>query len=191
MFSKRSAGIRASLTELRQAYEEQHGHSPDPAALIKLAQAATLDTRRDKEAPQDPRRPGAGSGGQEAHTLLHGEGPYTHHRCPLHGQRDRGRQGIEIASRADRSSPPSRTSAPPGRRQNVMAEANRWAREYAIEHGPVPAGTVEKVVSHSLRPSPSGSPRTRSTVDSKHSPATQERQTSTTAPYPVHLHEDP
>jgi conjugative relaxase-like TrwC/TraI family protein len=148
LFSKRSEGIRASLTELRQAYEEQHGHSPDQAALIKLAQAATLDTRPDKEAPKtlaDQAR----FWRSEAHTLYSEKelGKITSARSTRPRQVatgvdvDEAARGIVTAVSDKRSTWTA---------QNVMAEANRWAKEYASEHGPLPAGTIEAVVSHSL-----------------------------------------
>ncbi|MCD4850793.1 MobF family relaxase [Paenarthrobacter nitroguajacolicus] len=148
LFSKRSAGIRSSLTELRQAYEEQHGHSPDQAALIKLAQAATLDTRPDKEQPKSLAEQ-AKAWRQEAATL------YTDKDLTrITGARSRTLRPavteIDIDATARQIIAAVSDKRSTWTAQNVMAEANRWAREYSVEHGPVPAGTVEQVVSHSL-----------------------------------------
>ncbi|MDQ0104445.1 conjugative relaxase-like TrwC/TraI family protein [Paenarthrobacter nicotinovorans] len=148
LFSKRSAGIRSSLTELRQAYEEQHGHSPDQAALIKLAQAATLDTRPDKEKPKTLAEQ-AKAWRQEAATL------YTDKDLArITGTRSRtlrpAATEIDIDATAHQIVAAVSDKRSTWTAQNVMAEANRWAREYAVEHGPVPAGTIEQVVSHSL-----------------------------------------
>lgn len=148
LFSKRSAGIRSSLSELRQAYEEQHGHSPDQAALIKLAQAATLDTRPDKEKPKTLAEQ-TRAWRQEASTL------YTEKDLNrITGARSRTLRPavaeIDIDATARQIVAAVSDKRSTWTAQNVMAEANRWAREYAVEHGPVPPGTVEQVVSHSL-----------------------------------------
>jgi conjugative relaxase-like TrwC/TraI family protein len=161
LFSKRSEGIRASLTELRLAYEEQHGHSPDQAALIKLAQAATLDTRPDKEAPKtlaDQARLWRA----EAQTLYSEKelGKITGARS---ARPKRVVAGVDVdeAARSVVAAVSDKRST--WTAQNVMAEANRWAKEYASEHGPLPAGTVEAVVSHSL-----GTASVRITPDQVH-----------------------
>lgn len=161
MFSKRSEGIRASLSELRKAYEEQHGHAPDSAALIKLAQAATLQTRPDKEAPKTLQEQGK-AWRQEARTL------YSDHELDtLTGARTLAPReaatgidvpGAAVAIIASVSDKRSTWTA-----QNVMAEANRWAKEYASLHGPIPAGTIEEVVSASL-----GTASVRVTPDQVH-----------------------
>ncbi len=148
LFSKRSTGIRSSLTELRQAYEEQHGHSPDQAALIKLAQAATLDTRPDKEKPKTLADQ-AKAWRQEAATL------FTEKDIKrITGARSRTQRpattGIDIDAPARQIIAAVSDKRSTWTAQNIMAETNRWAREYAVNHGPVPAGTVERVVSHSL-----------------------------------------
>ncbi|SDQ03514.1 MobF family relaxase [Arthrobacter crystallopoietes] len=148
LFSKRSEGIRSSLTELRQAYEEQHGHSPDRAALIKLAQAATLQTRPEKEKPKTLVEQ-TKAWRQEAGTLYSGKDLDR-----ITGARSRTIRSvaahidIDAAARHIVASVSGKRST--WTAQNVMAEANRWAREYALEHGPVPAGTVAAVVSRSL-----------------------------------------
>ncbi|WP_017200484.1 MobF family relaxase [Arthrobacter sp. M2012083] len=148
LFSKRSAGIRSSLTDLRQAYEEQHGHRPDQAALIKLAQAATLDTRPDKEKPRTLSEQ-AKAWRQEAGTLFTDKDLKR-----ITGARSRALRPAETEIDIDAVARQVVTAVSDKRStwtaQNVMAEANRWAREYAVDHGPVPAGTVEQVVSHSL-----------------------------------------
>ncbi|WP_309138325.1 MobF family relaxase [Paenarthrobacter sp. CM16] len=137
LFSKRSTGIRSSLTELRQAYEEQHGHSPDQAALIKLAQAATLDTRPDKEAPKTLAEQ-AQAWRQEAATL------FTEKDLKrITGTRSRtfrpATAEIDIDATARQIVAAVSDKRSTWTAQNVMAEVNRWAREYAVEHGPVPA----------------------------------------------------
>ena len=161
LFSKRSEGIRSSLTELRQAYEEQHGHSPDRAALIKLAQAATLDTRPDKEAPK---------------TLAEQATMWRHEAGTLYTEDDLARitgtrtntirpiaAGIDVDAAARRIIDAVSDKRSTWTAQNVMAEANRWAKEYAAEHGPVPHGTVASVVSRSL-----GTASVRITPDQVH-----------------------
>lgn len=148
LFSKRSEGIRTSLTELRQSYEDQHGHSPDQAALIKLAQAATLDTRPDKEAPKTLAEQ-ARLWRAEAHTLYSEKelGKITSARSTKPRQVAAG-VDVDEAARAIVAAVSDKRST--WTAQNVMAETNRWAKEYASEHGPLPAGTVEAVVSRSL-----------------------------------------
>jgi conjugative relaxase-like TrwC/TraI family protein len=148
LFSKRAAGIRASLTELRQAYEEQHGHSSDQAALVKLAQAATLDTRPDKDKPKTLAQQ-AKAWRREAETL------YTDTDLKrITGARSQARRpaatGIDIDATARQIVAAVSDKRSTWTAQNIMAETNRWAREYAVNHGPVPAGTIEQVVSHSL-----------------------------------------
>ncbi|NMR32260.1 relaxase domain-containing protein [Arthrobacter sp. SF27] len=161
LFSKRSEGIRSSLAELRQAYEEQHGYSPDRAALIKLAQAATLDTRPDKEAPKTLAEQ-AITWRQEAGTLYTGDdlaritGTRSNTIRPI-------ATGIDVDAAARRIIDAVSDKRSTWTAQNVMAEANRWAKEYASEHGPVPAGTVADVVSRSL-----GAASVRITPDQVH-----------------------
>ncbi|MFM9432787.1 MobF family relaxase [Arthrobacter sp. MP_2.3] len=148
MFSKRSEGIRASLSELRKAYEEQHGHAPDSAALIKLAQAATLNTRPDKEAAKTLEQQ-ARLWRDEAHTLYSEKELTT-----LTSARTRPAlataTGIDVhaAARTIVASVSDKRST--WTAQNVMAEANRWAKEYASTHGQLPADALEDVVSASL-----------------------------------------
>lgn len=48
-FSSRSGDIRKRLAQLEREYTAEHAREPDPAARIKLAQQATLDTRPSKE----------------------------------------------------------------------------------------------------------------------------------------------
>jgi conjugative relaxase-like TrwC/TraI family protein len=150
LFSKRSEGIRESLTELRRAYEEQHGHSPDPAALIKLAQAATLDTRPEKAAAKTLAEHAA-AWRHEAHTL-YSEDKLT----SLASARNTGVRAVATGVNLDEAATRIITAVSDKRStwtaQNVMAEANRWAKEYASEHGPLPVGTVDAVVARSLGP---------------------------------------
>lgn len=151
LFSKRSEGIRASLTELRQAYEEQRGHSPDAAALIKLAQAATLDTRPDKDKPKTLEEQGR-LWRAEATTLISaseleritGTRPRTNR--PTVTNLNAG--DVDAAARAVIAAVSDKRST--WTAQNVMAEANRWAKEYASDHGPLAPGVVDSVVARSL-----------------------------------------
>ncbi|KQQ18761.1 hypothetical protein ASF48_17745 [Rathayibacter sp. Leaf299] len=48
-FSSRSASIRETTKRLEKEYRQQHGHEPDAATRVKIAQQATLDTRPAKE----------------------------------------------------------------------------------------------------------------------------------------------
>jgi len=148
LFSKRSEGIRASLTELRQAYEEQRGHSPDAAALIKLAQAATLDTRPDKETPKSLAEQGK-LWRAEALSLLGKDeleritGTRATSIRPVVETVD-----VDQAARATIGAVSDKRS--PWTAQNVMAEATRWVKEYASEHGPLADSLVDEVVARSL-----------------------------------------
>lgn len=48
-FSSRSAAIREATKRLETEYRQRHGHEPDAATRVKIAQQATLDTRPAKE----------------------------------------------------------------------------------------------------------------------------------------------
>ncbi|NQX29856.1 relaxase domain-containing protein [Microbacteriaceae bacterium VKM Ac-2854] len=48
-FSSRSASIRDTTKRLEKEYRRQHGHEPDAATRVKIAQQATLETRPAKE----------------------------------------------------------------------------------------------------------------------------------------------
>jgi conjugative relaxase-like TrwC/TraI family protein len=161
LFSKRSEGIRTSLAELRKAYEEQHGHAPDSAALIKLAQAATLQTRPDKDAPKTLQEQGK-AWREEARTLYSDAELDALTSARTLAPREAA-TGIDVhaAARSIVASVSDKRST--WTAQNVMAEANRWAKEYASVHGPVPAGTIEEVVSASL-----GTASVRVTPDQVH-----------------------
>lgn len=148
LFSKRSEGIRESLTELRQAYDEQHGHTPDPAALIKLAQAATLDTRPDK-ATAKTLSEHAAHWRSEAHTLFT-EKELAAITSARSGAQRNPATGIDLDKAARQIITAVADKRSTWTVQNVMAEANRWAKEYASAHGPLPVGTVEAVVSRGL-----------------------------------------
>ncbi|MGC4174326.1 MobF family relaxase [Demequina sp.] len=48
-FSQRRAAVKAELAELEAEYRAVHGHDPSPATRRRLAQAATLSTRPEKD----------------------------------------------------------------------------------------------------------------------------------------------
>jgi len=148
LFSKRSEGIRDSLKELRQEYETRHGHTPDQAALVKLAQAATLDTRPDK-GPAKTLKDLAAGWRMEALAL------YSEHRlAEMMATRSTTLPGpatsvdVAAAARAIIENVSDKRST--WTAQNVMAEASRWAKEYASEHGTLTEDQVSAVVSHAL-----------------------------------------
>lgn len=148
LFSKRSEGIRDSLKELRQEYEAKHGHTPDQAALVKLAQAATLDTRPDK-APAKTLKDLAAGWRQEARAL------YSEHRlAAMMATRSTMLPGpaadldVAAAARAIIENVSDKRST--WTAQNVMAEASRWAKEYASDHGILTEDQVSAVVNHAL-----------------------------------------
>lgn len=148
LFSKRSEGIRDSLKELRKEYEIKHGHTPDQAALVKLAQAATLDTRPDK-APAKTLEALAAGWRKEA------QGLYSeHHLAAMMATRKTTINGpassidVDEAARSIIENVSDKRST--WTAQNVMAEAERWAKEYASEHGALTQEQVDSVVCHAL-----------------------------------------
>lgn len=154
LFSSRSEEMKPVLGQLVEDYEATHGHAPDTAALLKLAQAANLETRPDK---------GHGKSLEEhvalwmeqAHTVVDGaelsslidsimEPVRSTHRTPREAAfvNVSGAAKEVIAAVSDKRSTWCE--------QHVMAETLRWSKAHAAKHGPVPTETVRAIMKAAL-----------------------------------------
>lgn len=149
LFSKRSQSIAPILNTLVDDYETRRGHAPNPAALLKLAQAANLETRPEKSHAKSLEEHGEGWV-EEAHTevdpiqlqramefILTGEHQTT--TATL----DMDAAIVEIM--AEVTDKRSTFSA-----QHVLAQAERWTKEHEAAHGLLPADTAAAITATAL-----------------------------------------
>lgn len=148
-FSSRSEQMRPVLDRLIAEYAEKHGHAPDAAAKIKLAQAANLDTRAEKKhgksledlVTESRERAAKIIGGKGVDALLKNslrEGSY----------RQAGAVDVESAAREVIGKVTERRST--WAANHVMAETRRWAKTYSMEHGHVSEEIIKTITTRAL-----------------------------------------
>ena len=148
-FSTRRASIREELDRLAQEYTTKFGHAPGTEAMLKLAQQATLETRAAKK---------AGKSLEELVTEWRSRAQSVIGERALSrlGERVIGSREIRQAAQIDVSAVAREllekveTSRAVWAVNHLEAEAQRWAKEYSVEHGNVSDATVRQIVSHVL-----------------------------------------
>lgn len=150
LFSQRSESMREIVADLVEDYTDRHGRAPDKAAMLKLMQTANLQTRPDKAAVSSlaeqvaewTDRAEKFMGARRLHRVIEDALTPVQHKP--------NSVDVDVADAASEIVETISDKRSTWTRQNVMAEAQRWAREYGMEHGHVPAEVVDAVVNAAL-----------------------------------------
>ena len=150
LFSRRSESMRDVVDDLVEDYTDRHGRAPDKAAMLKLMQTANLQTRPDKAAAMSLAEQVAEWTDRAvqhvgSRTLRH---VIKDALTPI--QRTTGQADVDVEKAAADIIETISDKRSTWTRQNVMAEAQRWAKQYGMEHGHVSEAVVDAVTEAAL-----------------------------------------
>jgi conjugative relaxase-like TrwC/TraI family protein len=148
-FSTRSEEMKPVLQTLVDDYETIHGHAPNPATLLKLAQAANLETRPDKSHGKSLEQHTT-DWTASAHTIVDKAELRRGVDSILNAGNAPERATIDVSDAAAEVIAAVSDKRTTWSMQHVMAEANRWSKAYASEHGAVDQATVDAVIATAL-----------------------------------------
>ncbi|WP_423185161.1 MobF family relaxase [Arthrobacter sp. NyZ413] len=153
-FARRSESMRDIVEDLVADYTDRHGRAPDKAAMLKIMQTANLQTRPDKahapslaaQVAQWHHQAAGMIGKHGVKRMIEQALTSAHHAREQHGPS----AGVDVAAAAEKIIAEVSDKRATWSRQNVMAEAWRWAKTHGMEHGHVDTATLDQVIDTAL-----------------------------------------
>lgn len=147
LFSTRRASIREELDRLTQEYTAKFGHAPGTVASLKLASQATLETRAPKKSGKSLEDLVIGWRSRAQKVI--GERALSRLSDRVIGSADvRQAAQIDVAAVALELVTKVEANRAVWGLNHLEAEAQRWAKEYSIEHGNVADTTVQEIITY-------------------------------------------